>query len=86
MGVWTIRVTQTVTYASRGTTSTIVFDAVTITVGCTITNVPNPSPPTTGLTYSLYEPTLVIDLTSIPFTQSPPCAYPATNSIVWTNP
>jgi hypothetical protein len=55
-------------------------------VGCTITAVADPSPPTTGLTFTLYEPTLAIDLNSIPFTQTPPCDYPATNSIVWTNP
>ena len=59
---------------------------MTITVGCTITGVSNPSPPTTGLTYTLYEPTLAIDLNSIPFTQTPPCDYPATDTIVWTNP
>ena len=83
---WTLQVTQTVTYDSHGTSVDIVFDGVTITVGCTITGVPNPSPPTTGLTFTLYEPTLAIDLNSIPFTQSPPCDYPATNSYVWTNP
>ena len=86
MGVWTIQATQVITYASFGTTKTIVFDAVQVTVGCTITSVPNPSPPTTGLTYILYDPQLVIDLTTIPFTQSPPCDYPATNTYVWTNP
>lgn len=83
---WTLQVTQTVSYTNFGTTDTITFDGVTITVGCTITGVPNPSPPTEGLTYTLYEPTLAIDLTSIPFTQSPPCDYPATNSYAWTNP
>jgi len=68
MGTWTIRVTQTVAYTSNGTTANIVFDAVTITIGCTITSIPNPSPPTTGLTYVLYDPSLSIDLTTIPFT------------------
>ena len=83
---WTLQVTQTITYSSHGTTVDVIFDGVTITVGCTITGVPNPSPPTTGLTFTLYEPTLAIDLNSIPFTQSPPCDYVATNTYVWTNP
>jgi len=65
---WTLQVTQTVTYTSHGTTATVTFDGVNIVVGCTITGVPNPSPPTTGLTFTLYEPTLAIDLNSIPFT------------------
>ena len=86
MGTWIIEVTQTVTYTNFGTTATIVFDGIQIVVGCTITDVPNPSAPTTGLTYTLYDPSLAIDLVTIPFTQSPPCEYVATESVVWTNP
>jgi len=55
MGTWTIKVTQTITYAAFGTPKTVVFDAVKVTVGCTISTIPNPSPPTTGLTYNLYD-------------------------------
>ena len=65
---WTLQVTQTISYTSFGTTVDVVFDGVTITVGCTITAIADPSPPTTGLTFTLYEPTLPIDLNSILFT------------------
>ena len=34
----------------------------------------------------MYDQALTIDLTNIPFTQSPPCDYPATEDIRWTNP
>lgn len=47
---------------------------------------PNPSPPTTGLTYTLYETPLSLDLTTIPWTQSPPCDYVATEVVTWNNP
>ena len=71
MGTHTISVVQTITYTNFGTSTTITFDGVTITVGCTIASVPNPSPPTSanyGLTYTLYDSQLAIDLTNIPFT------------------
>jgi hypothetical protein len=89
MGPVTISVVQTITYTNFGTSTTITHDAVAITVGCTIASIPNPTPPdsnTHGLTYTLYDSQLSIDLTNIPFTQSPPCDYAATNSYVWTNP
>lgn len=78
--------TQTITYDSFGTSLDLTFTGVTLTIGCTIVDVPNPSPPTTGLTYTLYDPSLVIDVSGIPWTQSPPCDYPATDSIVWSIP
>jgi hypothetical protein len=86
MGTWSLDIVQTITYTSHGTTVTIPFTGVEITVGCTITSVPNPSPPTTGLSYTLYDPTLTIDVSGIPWTQSPPCDYTATEVITWTNP
>ena len=79
-----------ITYTNHGGgTHTQTFDGVTIYTGCTIVDVPNPtnpSEPDYTLTYTLYEPTLTIDLTNIAWTQSPPCDYPATNSGAWTNP
>ena len=86
MGTWTIQATQTATYSSFGTKAVKTFDAMTITVSCTITSVPNPTPPNSGLTYNLYDTMLTIDLSSIKFTQSPPCEYPATSAITWTIP
>ena len=83
-GSWTIYVTQTISYTSHGTTTTVEFDAVELTIGCTITAIADPSPPTSGLTYTLYEPTHTIDVSTIPFTQTPPCEYAVTESIVWT--
>ena len=76
----------TVTYTSHGTTKVMTYDGFTVTVGCTIASVPNPTAPSTGLEYFIYDSMLVIPLSAIPFTQTPPCAYPAVNSIAWTNP
>lgn len=55
MGTHTISVVQTITYTNFGTTATVTFDGVQVVVGCTITSVPNPTPPSTGLTYTLYD-------------------------------
>ena len=87
MGTWTVTVAATITYSSFSTTTYVAnYAAYDITVGCTIASVPNPSPPTTGLEYFLYDSQLVIPLSSIPFTQSPPCDYTTVDTITWTNP
>jgi len=70
----------------KGPAST--FDAVQITVGCTITSIPNPTDPTNGktLSYTLYDTTLEIDFSNIVYTQSPPCEYAVTEAFTFTIP
>jgi len=73
MGTWTISVVQTVTYTNHGGgTETATFTGSVITVGCTIVDIPNPTDPSEddgwALTYTLYEPTLTIDLSTIAWT------------------
>ena len=66
MGTWTIEVTQTNTNGSDNT-----WDAVAITVGCTISTItPDAAPtsPTTTLTYVLYATPMLIDLSSWAYT------------------
>jgi len=62
MAVWTIEVVTTVTYSAFGSTKVKTYDAFTVTVGCTIASVPNPTAPSSGLTYDLYATQLVIPL------------------------
>ena len=50
MGDWTIEVTQTTAYGTDP-----VWDAVVITVGCTISTITPDAAPTSGLTYVLYD-------------------------------
>ena len=63
MGPWTIEVTQTTTYGDDP-----VWDAVVITVGCTIATITPDGPPTSGLTYILYDSPLLIDLQTYAYT------------------
>ena len=63
MGTWTISVTQTTTYGTDP-----VWDAVVITVGCTISTITPDAAPTSGLTYTLYDGPLVIDLSTWAYT------------------
>ena len=63
MGDWTIEVTQTTVYGDDP-----VWDAVVITVGCTIATMTPASPPTSGLTYVLYDSPLLIDLQTFAYT------------------
>ena len=79
MGDWTIEVTQTTTYGTDP-----VWDAVVITVGCTISTITPDAAPTTGLTYVLYDSPLLIDLQTYAYTQTPPCDYTVNNSYSWT--
>ena len=81
MGTWTIEVTQTTTYGDDP-----VWDAVQITVGCTIATITPDAAPTSGLTYNLYDTPLLIDLSSWAYTQTPPCDYTVVNSFTWTVP
>ena len=63
MGTWTISVTQTTVYGDDP-----VWDAVVITVGCTISTMTPDAAPSSGLTYILYDNPLLIDLASYGYT------------------
>ena len=80
-GTWVLQITQTTASGEDRT-----FDGVTIEVGCTITDVPSPSPPTSEshqLTFTLYSTTLFIDVSDILYVQDPPCEYDVTHDFVW---
>ena len=80
LGVRTLQLTQTV---SSGTNP--VFDAVVVTIDCTLTSVDDPSNPSTQ-TYYIYDPTMTIDLTALGviYTQTPPCELAVTETYTWT--
>ena len=59
IGTWTLTLTQTT--ASGADPS---FDAVVVTVTCTLTAVANPTNPATQ-TYNIYDPMKTIDLTAL---------------------
>lgn len=59
LATWTLQMTQGV---SSGTDP--VFDAVVVTVECTLTSVDDPTNPSTQ-TYNIYDPTMIIDLTTL---------------------
>ena len=59
LGTWPLQLTQTV---SSGTSP--VFEAIIVTVDCTLTDVADPGNPATQ-TYYIYDPTMTIDLTAL---------------------
>ena len=77
VGTWKVWVAQNT--VSGGDPS---YLAVTITVGCTITNVASPTAPSTAggwtLTYNIFSDALVIDTSTILYPQTPLCGYPVT--------
>jgi ribosomal protein L11 len=81
IGTWTITATMTTTNGDDPS-----WDAATITVGCIVTSIAAASPPTSGLTYNLYDAPLLIDLTTYAYTQTPPCGYSFTEVFTWTIP
>jgi hypothetical protein len=90
IGSFSVSTTMTIQYTNGGSGSeTIDYEAVQWTTGCTIVDIPNPTNPDDSsytLTYTLYEPTLTIDIRDILWTQSPPCEFAATSTTSWTNP
>ena len=74
IATWTIVLTQDTASGANP-----VFDAVQITVGCTITNIASPTAPATAdgwtLTYEVYSNALAIDLSTISYPQTPLCGY-----------
>ena len=65
IGTWTIMVTQSTVSGDNPS-----FAGIIITVDCTITDIPSPSPPSTPgftLTYKIFDIPLEIDLSSISY-------------------
>ena len=63
------------------------YAAITLTVECTITSFTRPADPTAGLAYTLFDPTLDIDLrTSVEqaYVQTPACGYDYSATPTWT--
>jgi hypothetical protein len=81
LGTWTITITQTPT-ASNGAVMT--FDSLEIVISCTIVSIDTVTPPSSGLTYTLYDTTLTIDLSADVYQQVPDCKYTLTNTFAWT--
>lgn len=59
IGVWTLELTQTTASGADAT-----FDAIVVTVTCTLTAVANPANPATQ-SYTIYQPTMTIDLVAL---------------------
>lgn len=85
VGTWLINLTQDTASGANP-----VFEAVQITVGCTITNVASPTAPSTAggwtLTYNVYDNSLAIDLSTIAYPQTPLCGYTVSETFTWTIP
>ena len=79
-GTWTIVVTQTTANGNDP-----VFDAITITVDCTIRDIALASPaPAEQYSYKISDPTLEIDLSELQYVQTPNCGKSVTKSFAWT--
>lgn len=82
LGVHTIWVTYS---ATEGQTPQ--YEAITLTVECTVTSFTRPANPTTDLAYTLFAATHEIDLTSSvgeAYVQDPACNYPYSSVVEWT--
>lgn len=55
-----------------------------MTVTCTITNIAAPSPPAT-INYNVYDSSVVVDLSSGVYVQTPDCGYSVVNSFAWNS-
>jgi hypothetical protein len=66
------------------------FEAVQITVGCTITDIASPTAPSEAdgwtLTYEIYSNVLSIDLSTISYPQTPLCGYTVAETFSWSIP
>ena len=80
IGTYDMELTMTTT-----TGTSPVYVAAVVTITCTISSIPDPTPPAT-VNYYIYDPSYRVDLTSTVYTQVPPCEYPATNDFSWTIP
>ena len=64
----------------------VTYDMLTVVISCTIASINNVAPPNTGLTYTLYDTTLSVDLSSNVYTQTPDCRFVLTKTASWTIP
>jgi len=64
IGVWRIKITQTVVSGADSVTNTVpAFESITLTVTCSVTAFANPGAPSLAdRTYSIYSPMKSIDL------------------------
>ena len=65
----------------------LTYTAMTITVICTITNYDmptTPAEPTFDLSYIVFAAPMVIDLSTLAYTEQPTCNYEFTEAITWT--
>jgi hypothetical protein len=85
IGVWSIMMTQDTASGANPA-----YEAIQLTVGCTITDVASPTAPATAngwtLTYYIYESDLTIDLSTIAYPQTPLCDRSVTQVFAWTIP
>lgn len=85
IGTWSIWMTQDTASGANP-----YYEALEITVGCTITDIASPTAPDEGsgwtLTYNVYDPDLSIDLSVIDYPQTPLCGKSGTEVFVWTIP
>jgi hypothetical protein len=65
--------------------SAITYAATIVTVTCTVVSISSPAAPTTGLSYSIFDPSLTIPIPG-DFVQTPACGYTGTESYVYTIP
>ena len=80
IGFYTLNIVQT---NASGEDKT--FDGVTVQVGCTLLNIPTPSPPNT-FTFALYDNTMYVNMSDMPYIQEPLCDYSLVYDFVWTLP
>lgn len=78
VGPWSLKIASTPTYGSP-----LDYNSIDLTITCTVTSLVAPAAPNSGLDYTLYDSTLPIDLSSLVYTQVPPCDKPATKVATW---
>ena len=78
VGPWSLKIASTPVYGSP-----LDYNSLDIEITCTVTSLVSPAAPTSGLDYTLYDSTLAIDLSSLVYTQVPPCDKPPTKVATW---
>ena len=81
IGTWTIVAMQDT--MSGGNPE---FDAITITVGCTITSFDAQAPPDTQVVNLFTNAPFLIDISTWTYTMVPSCGYTVSNAFSWTIP
>ena len=65
-----------------------IYNALTFEVTCTITSFTAPSAPTSPpftLAYTVFEPAISIDVSTLVYVQDPPCGYAYSSTYTWVN-